>query len=258
MELIAKEIRRLRVYNRYVGKTILPYNLEILLDMFVPIGKCSLFLLQIDYTLKPSKEQELKLTEYMEYGDLDALNKYLYKKSDVRRGDIIITSTSSEYRNEGKSIWSGEQSDTSGRLISLDYYSFDDYGMIPEEFDCIREFNPYYWEEFIDSNNNVCIDLMEFLDEIRDNILYFKANDIIESTVNVDGEYVLLYISNVTDLMKDYNVLDHLSLIDEIVKARIYGENIWYNNQIRGKLLINSRCRIFGKKILYDCILQVS
>lgn len=114
-------------------------------------------------------ENEVRLThpEFIdEQGNLDTSDEsILYRPALAilhqrnifpQRGDIIYFDFLGGYRNQGKSIFDGQD------IISLDYEQ-DDYGNVPEQFQAIIEFPPKYWSEIIEHNELVPFDYARHL-----------------------------------------------------------------------------------------------
>lgn len=80
--------------------------------------------------------------------------------SQYKRGDIVITSKK-PYRNDDCYVFNGCGVDT----LEFDD-KIDEYGYLPDGYDCISEFTPDHWEKSIHHNNYVRIDLEPYRDEI--------------------------------------------------------------------------------------------
>jgi hypothetical protein len=83
----------------------------------------------------------------------------------LQRGDLIRTPI--EYRNNGVlGLF-----DKEGSIIPLEYDSGDDYGTVPREFTVLHGgFSPDHWFEEVDHNCYVWLDLLPYLDEIKNTI----------------------------------------------------------------------------------------
>ena len=99
----------------------------------------------------PDEEKELEYS-------IQVLNKMVIKYLPrwIRRGDVVHFASLESYRNAGKWIWNGNT------LVTLDYHSADDYGIIPAEF-LINEFGSiHYFADVVDHNSCIWMDLSDF------------------------------------------------------------------------------------------------
>lgn len=121
----------------------------------------------------------------------------------LKRGDIVAFADQIGYRNMGKSIYDGND------LVSLDYLSADDYGIVPKEFTIGDEFTLNHWMKevsfvnddgkliyggpLIDHNTYVWLDARKYRKEMIGNITldeeaysYFTYFDTKNGRVNVE------------------------------------------------------------------------
>ena len=101
-----------------------------------------------------------------------SLNDYL-RKQNARRGDVIHLEVEGDYRNNGKSMYDGNE------IVPL-YYEIDDYGSVPPQFKVIDEFPIRYWHtenlDIIDHNTIVFFDAKSYIDQIMTNLKLIKEN----------------------------------------------------------------------------------
>lgn len=83
-------------------------------------------------------------------------------KFPAKRGDILEISGLAGYRNHGLLIYDGE------KYINL-YFEDDDYGSVPPEFKCIKDFPIKHWDGLISHNLYIYIDT-----SILDNYVIYK------------------------------------------------------------------------------------
>lgn len=105
-----------------------------------------------------------------EYEDIDKLNQdaldHIKKKFSVRRGDLIHLECESEYRNDGKFIFDGNN------FIQLDFEP-DDYGTVPSQFKILDDtlaFSPIFWIGVICHNSYVHFDAGPYVDQLIKNL----------------------------------------------------------------------------------------
>lgn len=89
----------------------------------------------------------------------------------VQRGDIIHLEHEGDYRNHGNYMYDGE------KIVSLDYDSYNGYGVQPKEFgipDLDLLFSREHWSDQL-AYNVIRLNMKDYLDQIIDNLEMFDV-----------------------------------------------------------------------------------
>lgn len=120
----------------------------------------------------------------------DKLSSYMQEQK-VERGSVIVFGEEDGYRNDFRFMYDGVQ------IVNLDYNPpFDyDYGIVPREFVCIREFPIGYWDEALHGWNMNWIPCSDTLqEEIVNNAVPYFGDNVYKSMVEIEGKSIEVYI----------------------------------------------------------------
>lgn len=148
-----------------------------------------------------------------------ALNSWI-QDQQVKRGDIVVLQDEDGYRNDYRFVFDGTQ------LCFLDYEAPNgyDYGIIPKEFPCIREFPVGYWDDALKAATFCWIPFGE--QEKRDFFKNLKEwTHGFESTFSIDSSEVTVYVSF------DEDPDDHMESLVDYIETCVNEDKLLINSQ---------------------------